>query len=93
MKLKQSSYVALPAYACCLMSHTILSLVLQGHSAEVQQLKDVVTKQDKEAVTRQGLADSLQKQLAEASSQVSSLTMNLEATQSHHNAVQVLLQL
>ncbi len=57
-------------------------------------MKDVIAKKDKESSARQGHLDSLQKQLAEASTQVSSLTSNLEATQqSHHNAVQVLLQL
>jgi len=68
--------------------------VVQGHSAEVQQLKDVVTKQDKEAVSMQEDVDSLQKQLAEASAQVSSLTLKLETSQqSNNNAVQVVLQL
>ena len=68
--------------------------MVQGYSAEVQQLKDVVTKQDKKAVSRQEVVDSLQKQLAEASAQVSSLTSNLGASQqSHNNAVQVLLQI
>jgi len=71
-----------------------LCLVVQGHSAEVQQLKDVVTKQDKEAVSMQEDVDSLQKQLAEASAQVSSLTLKLETSQqSNNNAVQVVLQL
>jgi len=68
--------------------------VVQGYNAEVQQLKDVVTQQGKEAVSRQENVDSLQKQLAEASAQVSSLTSKLEASQqSHNNAVQVVLQL
>ncbi len=68
--------------------------MVQGHSAEVQQLKDVVTKQDKEAVSMQEDVDSLQKQLAEASAQVSSLTLKLETSQqSNNNAVQVVLQL
>ena len=68
--------------------------MVQGHSAKVQQLKDVVTKQDKEAVSTQEDVDSLQKQLAEASAQVSSLTLKLETSQqSNNNAVQVVLQL
>ena len=68
--------------------------MVQGHSAKVQQLKDVVTKQDKEAVSTQEDVDSLQKQLAEASAQVSSLTLKLETSQqSNDNAVQVVLQL
>ncbi len=68
--------------------------MVQGYNAEVQQLKDVVTQQGKEAVSRQENVDSLQKQLAEASAQVSSLTSKLEASQqSHNNAVQVVLQL
>jgi uncharacterized coiled-coil protein SlyX len=68
--------------------------VVQGYNAEVQQLKDMVTQQGKEAVSRQEDVDSLQKQLAVASAQVSSLTSKLEASQqSHNNAVQVVLQL
>ena len=68
--------------------------MVQGYSAEVQQLKDVVTKQDKKAVSTQEDVDSLQKQLAEASAQVSSLTLKLETSQqSNDNAVQVVLQL
>ncbi len=68
--------------------------MVQGHSAEFQRLKDVVTKQDEEAVSRQEDVDSLQQQLAEALAQVSSLTLNLETSQqSNNNAVQVVLQL
>ncbi len=68
--------------------------MVQGYNAEVQQLKDMVTQQGKEAVSRQEDVDSLQKQLAVASAQVSSLTSKLEASQqSHNNAVQVVLQL
>ncbi len=69
-----------------------LVFVVQGH--QFQRLMDVVTKQDEEAVSRQGHVDSLQQQLAEALAQVSSLTLNLETSQqSNNNAVQVVLQL
>ncbi len=68
--------------------------MLQGHSAELQGLKDLMAQQDRDASASQALVDSLQKQLAELSRHLSSLTLNLEAAQqSHHNAVQVLLQL
>lgn len=68
--------------------------MLQGHSAELQGLKDSMAQQDRDASASQALVDSLQKQLAELSRHLSSLTLNLEAAQqSHHNAVQVLLQL
>ncbi len=68
--------------------------MVQGHSTEFQRLKDVVTKQDEEAVSRQEDVDSLQQQLAEALAQVSSLTLNLETSQqSNKSAVQVVLQL
>lgn len=68
--------------------------MLQGHSAELQGLKDLMAQQDRDASASQALVDSLQKQLADLSSHLSSLTSNLEAAQqSHHNAVQVLLQL
>ncbi len=68
--------------------------MVQGHTAELQSMKDLIVKKDKESSARQGHTDSLQKQLAEASTQVSSLTMDLKtAQQSNNKAVQVLLQL
>ncbi len=68
--------------------------MVQGHTAELHGMKELIVQKDKESSARQGHVDSLQMQLAEALSQVASLTMNLEAThQSHNKAVQVLLQL
>lgn len=76
------------------LSHAMLCLVAQGHLAEVKQLKDLITKQERKAVTSETLVDKLQRQLAESSTRVSSLTSTLEAAQkSHKNTVQVLLQL
>ncbi len=68
--------------------------MLQGHSAEVQHLKDLIAQKHKDFSAGQGHLDSLKKQLAEASALVSSLTSDLGASQqSHHNAFQVLLLL
>ncbi len=68
--------------------------MLQGHRAKVEQLKDLIAQKDRAAITSQGHLHSLQKQLAEASALVSSLTSDLGASQqSHHNAIQVLLLL
>jgi uncharacterized protein YPO0396 len=65
--------------------------VLQSHSDEMEQVKDLMAQQGRAAATRQG---DLQRQLAEASTQVSSLTIDLKtAQQSNNNAVQVLLQI
>ncbi|KAL0042881.1 hypothetical protein WJX79_002266 [Trebouxia sp. C0005] len=61
----------------------------KGHLAEVKQLKDLITKQERKAVTSETLVDKLQRQLAESSTRVSSLTSTLEAAQkSHKNTVQ-----
>ena len=66
--------------------------MVQGHSAELQGMKDLIAQKDKESSGRQGHVDSLQKQLADRSSQVSSLTMDLQTARETPNiAVQVLL--
>ena len=71
-----------------------MCLVLQGHSGEIEQLKDLIAQQDKAAATRQACVGSLQTQLAESRALVSSLNSKLGASQqSHRDAVQVLLQL
>lgn len=68
--------------------------MVQGHEVEVQHLQDLIAQKDKNFSARQGVVDSLKQQLAEASALVSRLTSELEVSQqSHHNAVQVLLQL
>ena len=80
--------------ADCYLSHAILCLLLQGHGAEVKQLKGLIAQKNKDFSAGQGHLDSLKKQLAEASALVSSLTSDLGASQqSHHNAFQVLLLL
>ena len=66
--------------------------MVQGHSAELHSMKDLIAQKDKESSGRQGHLESLQKQLADRSSQVSSLTMDLKtARQTPNIAVQVLL--
>ncbi len=56
-------------------------------------MKDLIAQKDKETIARQEHMDSLQKQLADTSTQVSNLTMDLKtARQTPNNAVQVLLQ-
>lgn len=71
-----------------------MCLVLQGHSGEIEQLKDLMAQQDKAAATRQACVGSLQTQLAESRALVSSLISKLGASQqSHRDAAQVLLQL
>ena len=67
--------------------------MVQGHSAELQKMQGLVANKDKESSARQERLDSLQKQLADTSSHVSSLTMELEiARQTLKIAGQVLLQ-
>jgi len=64
--------------------------VVQGHSVELQRMKDLIEQKDKESSARQERMDCLQKQLADT--QVSSLTMDLKTTRQTPNiAVQVLL--
>ena len=68
--------------------------MVQGHSAELQKMQGLIAQQGKECIAKQERLDSLQKQLAESFTRVSSLTSNLEAAQkSHNDTVQVLLQL
>ncbi|KAL0020049.1 hypothetical protein WJX77_009271 [Trebouxia sp. C0004] len=55
----------------------------KGHSAELQRMKVLIAQKDKESSARQGHMESLQKQLADTSSQVLSLTR-----QRHNSAVQ-----
>ena len=67
--------------------------MVQGISAELQRMKNLAAQKEEESSAWQAQVDSLQKQLAGRSSQVSSLTMNPKtAKQSNNIAVQVLLQ-
>ena len=66
--------------------------MVQGISAELQRMKDLAAQKEEESSAWQAQVESLQKQLAGRSSQVSSLTMNPKtAKQSNNIAVQVLL--
>ena len=66
--------------------------MVQGISAELQRMKNLAAQKEEESSAWQAQVDSLQKQLAGRSSQVSSLTMNPKtAKQSNNIAVQVLL--
>lgn len=69
-----------------------LCLVVQVHSAQLESMQELTAQTNKESSARQGQMESLQKQLADMSSQVSSLTVDLKtARQTPNIAVQVLL--
>ena len=65
---------------------------MQGLSVELQRRKDVIAQKDEESSAWQAQVESLQKQVADRSSRVSSLTMELKTARQDPNiAVQVLL--
>jgi predicted nucleic acid-binding Zn-ribbon protein len=66
--------------------------VVQGLSVELQRMKDVIAQKEEESIGWQGQVERLQKQVADRSSRVSSLTMDLKTARQDPNiAVQVLL--
>ncbi len=66
--------------------------MVQGLSVELQRMKDVIAQKEEESSAWQGQVESLQKQVADRSSRVSSLTMDLKTARQDPNiAVQVLL--
>lgn len=66
--------------------------MVQVHSAELESMKGLIAQKDEESSAMQAQIDSLQRQVADRSAQVSGLTMNQKTAQQNPNiAVQVLL--